>query len=72
MNTRIEILIKKVFLCEFTWDDLEDFFCKSKNILAKELEDFLSSKPNKTERERLFQKKIRLNEKKIALLNERA
>ena len=51
MNAEIYLIIRKVFACGYTWDELEKYFGKSRNVLEKEIkENYMSSGENAAEK----------------------
>ena len=44
MNAEIYLIIRKVFACGYTWDELEKYFGKSRKVLEEEIkEHYMSS-----------------------------
>lgn len=51
MNAEIYLIIRKVFACGYTWDELEKYFGKSRNVLEEEIkEHYMSSEENAAEK----------------------
>lgn len=51
MNAEIYLIIRKVFACGYTWDELEKYFGKSRKVLEEEIkEHYMSSGENATEK----------------------
>ena len=51
MNAEIYLIIRKVFACGYTWDELEKYFGKSRNVLEEEIkEHYMSSGENAAEK----------------------
>lgn len=47
MNAEIYLIIRKVFACGYTWDELEKYFGKSRKVLEEEIkEHYMSSGEN--------------------------
>ena len=41
MNAEIYLIIRKVFACGYTWDELEKYFGKSRKVLEEEIKELL-------------------------------
>lgn len=63
-NIRSEILIKKVFQSNFTWEDLEKYFNINQNLLKSDLENYLKQKPDSDKRLSKVLNRISENERK--------
>lgn len=51
MNAEIYLIIRKVFACGYTWDELEKYFGKSRKVLEEEIkEHYMSSWENAAEK----------------------
>lgn len=51
MNAEIYLIIRKVFACGYTWDELEKYFGKSRKVLEEEIkEHYMSSGENAVEK----------------------
>ena len=51
MNAEIYLIIRKVFACGYTWDELEKYFGKSRKVLEEEIkEHYMSSGENAAEK----------------------
>lgn len=51
MNAEIYLIIRKVFACGYTWDELEKYFGKSRKVLEEEIkEHYMSSVENAAEK----------------------
>lgn len=63
MNSRSELLVKKVFVYGFTWREVEDFFLINRTFLFEELKNAFLKMPDSEERLRRFDEKMKENEK---------
>lgn len=43
MNAEIYLIIRKVFACGYTWDELEKYFGKSRKVLEEEIKEHYMS-----------------------------
>ena len=51
MNAEIYLIIRKVFACGYTWDELEKYFGKSRKVLEEEIkEHYMSCGENAAEK----------------------
>ena len=51
MNAEIYLIIRKVFACGYTWDELEKYFGKSRKVLEEEIKErYMSSGENAAEK----------------------
>ena len=51
MNAEIYLIIRKVFACGYTWDELEKYFGKSRKVLEEEIKEHqMSSGENAAEK----------------------
>lgn len=51
MNAEIYLIIRKVFACGYTWDELEKYFGKSRKVLEEEIkEHYMNSGENAAEK----------------------
>ena len=51
MNAEIYLIIRKVFACGYTWDELEKYFGKSRKVLEEEIkEHYMGSGENAAEK----------------------
>ena len=51
MDAEIYLIIKKVFACGYTWDELERYFGKDRNVLEEEIkEHYMKSGENAFEK----------------------
>ena len=63
METRVQLLVSKAMLFDFSWDDLENYLSLKKNVLIEELNKFFKGKSHSSERVREIITRIDENEK---------
>lgn len=64
METRVQLLVIKSMLFNFSWDDLENYLSLKKNVLIEELNSFFKDKPHSSERVQEIISQINENERK--------
>ena len=49
-ETKMKLIVKRIFEYGDTWQDVENMFNTNQNRLKEEMKEFLSQKPNQEER----------------------